>query len=32
MDRGIPTEEVAGSKCAAAIRRFTIWWARPRAG
>ena len=31
MDRGIPTEKVS-QKCAAVIRRFTIWWARPRPG
>ena len=31
MDRGIPTEEVACRRCAPAIRRSTIWWARPRA-
>ena len=32
MDRGIPTEEVLAEMRAAAIRRSTIWSARPRGG
>jgi len=31
MDRGIPTEEVL-AEMRASIRRFIIWWARPKRG